>query len=111
VTELVLTPEQLEALVERVALRVLARLAEPVVSTRPAQLECPALDVADEIAAYLRDHPDATTSEVITGVRRQAQRVRSELDANPRFERAPRRPGTNGRAKCWRVVPGRTETD
>ena len=103
--------EQLDALVERVSLLVLARLSAPVVQFTPARPEGDQPDLAEEIAAYLGEHEGATTTEVITGVRRQAKKVRSELDANPRFERAPRRAGTNGRAKCWRLAPGRTETD
>lgn len=110
-TQLPLTPEQLETLAERVALRVLARLGAPSEQPAVAGRKSPEPDVTDEIAAFLRDHPGATTTEVFTGVRRQAQKVRSELDANACFERVPRRPGTNGRAKCWRLAPGRTETD
>jgi hypothetical protein len=108
VTEPILTLEQLDALVERVSLRVLDRLAVPVVPQTPAQPEGDHPDLADEIAAYLGEHDGATTTEVITGVRRQAQNVRTELDANARFERAPRRAGTNGRAKCWRLAGERS---
>jgi hypothetical protein len=80
---------------------ILARDLESASFTVCHQGDPGRVGVAERIEDFLRTHANATTEEVIAGVRARAEDVRRELRTSPRFREVARRVGVNANAKCW----------